>query len=221
VEHPVTEFVTGVDLVRWQLRIAAGEQLTLRQEDLRQTGHALECRIYAEDPANQFMPAPGRVLFAREPAGPGVRNDSSIFSGLEVTPDYDPILSKLITWGVDREHARRRMVVALRELVVLGIPTTAPFLADLLEHPSFVSGETHTDFIATHFAGWGREEPGKEEAESVPWAVLAAAGLDSAHPAAAGRRGSAPGGRGGPAPDSPWVRVGSWQVGERIARSGG
>ncbi|RME50822.1 MAG: acetyl-CoA carboxylase biotin carboxylase subunit, partial [Deltaproteobacteria bacterium] len=132
VEHPITEMTTGVDLVAWQIRIAAGGALTLRQEDLAQRGHAIECRIYAEDPEKGFLPAPGPILALHEPAGPGVRNDSGIYAGDRVTGFYDPILAKLIVWGADREAARQRMILALRDYVILGIPTTIGFLADLL-----------------------------------------------------------------------------------------
>ena len=142
VEHTVTEMATGLDLVREQVLIAAGEPLWLRQEDVRLTGHALECRINAEDPANGFLPSPGRVTSYREPAGPGVRVDSGIAAGSEVPGLYDPLVAKLIVQGVDREHARRRMLRALDEFEIGGITTLLGFHRALLEHPCFIDGAT-------------------------------------------------------------------------------
>ena len=125
VEHTVTEMATGLDLVREQVLIAAGEPLSLRQEDVRLTGHAIECRINAEDPSNGFLPTPGRITSYREPAGPGVRVDSGVAAGSEVPGLYDPLVAKLIVHGVDREHARRRMLRALEEYEIGGITTLA------------------------------------------------------------------------------------------------
>jgi acetyl-CoA/propionyl-CoA carboxylase biotin carboxyl carrier protein len=142
VEHTVTEMATGLDLVREQVLIAAGEPLWLRQEDVRLTGHALECRINAEDPSSGFLPSPGRITSYREPAGPGVRVDSGVAAGSEVQPLYDPLVAKLIVHGVDREHARRRMLRALREYEIGGITTLLGFHRALLEHPCFVAGDT-------------------------------------------------------------------------------
>ncbi len=207
VEHPITELVTGVDLVQWQIRIAAGEPLTISQKDVQQKGHAIECRIYAEDPGNNFMPSPGRILYAFEPMGPGIRNDSAIFSGFEVTMDYDPILSKLIVWGEDREQARHKMSRALRDMVVLGIQTTCGYLADVIDHPAFASGDTYTDFIPRHMGDW---IPGSGDG-AIPAAVLAAAGLEQMRPAAA-----ATGTSSGAVLASPWQLCGSWQIGDSI-----
>jgi acetyl-CoA/propionyl-CoA carboxylase biotin carboxyl carrier protein len=142
VEHTVTELATGLDLVREQVLIAAGEPLWLRQEDVRLTGHAIECRINAEDPSNGFLPSPGRITSYREPAGPGVRVDSGVAAGSEVPGLYDPLVAKLIVHGVDREHARRRMLRALSEFEIGGITTLLGFHRALLEHPCFVGGET-------------------------------------------------------------------------------
>ena len=142
VEHTVTELVTGLDLVREQVLIAAGEPLWLSQEDVRLTGHALECRINAEDPSNGFLPSPGRITSYREPAGPGVRVDSGVTGGSEVPALYDPLVAKLIVHGVDREHARRRMLRALEEFEIGGIRTLLGFHRALLERPCFVAGET-------------------------------------------------------------------------------
>jgi acetyl-CoA/propionyl-CoA carboxylase biotin carboxyl carrier protein len=142
VEHTVTELVTGLDLIREQVLIAAGEELSLRQEDVRLTGHAIECRINAEDVGNGFLPAPGTITAYREPAGPGVRIDSGVVAGSEISPLYDPMIAKLVVHGVDREHARRRMLRALDELVVEGVKTLIGFHKALLMHPCFIEGET-------------------------------------------------------------------------------
>jgi len=142
VEHTVTEVVTGLDLVREQVLIAAGEPLSFTQEDVEIRGHAIECRINAEDVARGFLPAPGRVTSYREPSGPGVRVDSGIRAGDEISGLYDPMIAKLIVHGVDREHARRRMLRALEEFVVEGPPTLIGFHRALLSHPCFVEGGT-------------------------------------------------------------------------------
>jgi acetyl-CoA/propionyl-CoA carboxylase biotin carboxyl carrier protein len=142
VEHTVTELVTGLDLVREQVLIAAGEPLSLRQDDVRLTGHAIECRINAEDPSNGFLPAPGRITSYREPAGPGVRVDSGVAAGSEVVGLYDPLVAKLVVHGVNREHARRRMLRALAEYEIGGVKTLVGFHRALLEHPCFIAAET-------------------------------------------------------------------------------
>jgi acetyl-CoA/propionyl-CoA carboxylase biotin carboxyl carrier protein len=142
VEHTVTELVTGLDLIREQVLIAAGEPLWLRQEDVRLSGHAIECRINAEDPSNGFLPAPGRITGYGEPGGPGVRVDSGVEAGSEVVALYDPLVAKLCVHGVDREHARRRMLRALGEYRIEGVTSLLGFHQALLEHPCFVQGET-------------------------------------------------------------------------------
>ena len=142
VEHTVTELVTGLDLIREQVLIAAGEPLWLRQEDVRLSGHAIECRINAEDPSNGFLPAPGRITGYGEPGGPGVRVDSGVEAGSEVVGLYDPLIAKLCVHGVDREHARRRMLRALGEYRIEGVTSLLGFHQALLEHPCFVKGET-------------------------------------------------------------------------------
>ena len=142
VEHTVTELVTGLDLVREQVLIAAGEPLSLRQEDVHLNGHAIECRVNAEDPSNGFLPAPGRVTGYREPSGPGVRVDSSLDAGREVVGLYDPLIAKLCVHDVNRDHARRRMLRALDEYRIDGVTTLLGFHRALLEHPCFVAAET-------------------------------------------------------------------------------
>jgi acetyl-CoA/propionyl-CoA carboxylase biotin carboxyl carrier protein len=142
VEHTVTELVTGLDLVREQVLIAAGEPLSLRQQDVRLNGHAIECRINAEDPSNGFLPSPGRIASYREPGGPGVRVDSGVEAGSEISPLYDPMIAKVIVHGVDREHARRRMLRALDEFEIGGVTSLLGFHRALLRHPCFVEGAT-------------------------------------------------------------------------------
>jgi 3-methylcrotonyl-CoA carboxylase alpha subunit len=150
VEHPVTELVVDEDLVRLQVQVAAGEPLPFAQADVRQRGHAMEVRIYAEDPARGFLPSTGRIDSYREPQGRGVRVDGGVGAGTEVGVHYDPMLAKLIVCGADREDARQRLRWALRRYVVLGVTTNIGFLADLVDHPAFVRGETHTQFIDEH-----------------------------------------------------------------------
>ena len=142
VEHTITELVTGVDLVREQVAIAAGEPTSVRQDELRFSGHAIECRINAEDPANGFLPSPGVITTYREPSGPGVRIDSGVTEGSEVVGLYDPLIAKLCVWDVDRERARLRMLRALDELVVDGVTTLTGFHRALLAHPCFVDATT-------------------------------------------------------------------------------
>ena len=170
VEHPVTELVTGMDLVTWQIRIAAGEPLPFTQEHVRQRGHAVECRVYAEDPANQFLPSIGKVTYYRRPSGPGVRVDDGIASGAQVSPYYDPMLAKVITWGHNRDEALGKMARALRDTILLGVTTNIPYLLAILQEPHFVAGQTSTDYLRTHMGSW-RPEVDASESE---WLALAA-----------------------------------------------
>jgi acetyl-CoA carboxylase, biotin carboxylase subunit len=147
VEHPVTELATGLDLVHWQLRIASGEALTLKQSDITWTGSAIECRIYAEDPDNGFLPSPGRITFLEEPSGPGIRRDSGVYQGFNVPLDYDPMLAKLIAWAPSRDAAIARMRGALSEYVVEGIRTNIEWFDEILSYPDFVSGRMSTDLL--------------------------------------------------------------------------
>jgi acetyl-CoA carboxylase biotin carboxylase subunit len=146
-EHPVTELVTGHDLVHWQLRIAAGEELDIRQEDVEWRGHAIECRIYAEDPYNNFFPSPGRVTALRRPFGPGIRLDAGVYVGWTVPIDYDPLLAKLAVWGRTREQAVQRMVRALDEYSVDGIKTTLEFYRNVFADERYRKALLHTGFI--------------------------------------------------------------------------
>jgi acetyl-CoA carboxylase biotin carboxylase subunit len=147
VEHPVTEMVTGVDLVKLQIRVAQGEPLPLRQQDVVQRGHAIECRVYAEDPDVGFLPSPGRVTLLRAPEGPGIRHDGWAETGTDVPLFYDPMLAKLIAWGSDREQAIARMGRALNEYEVLGIATSLPFFRWLLRQSEFLEARFHTEFL--------------------------------------------------------------------------
>jgi len=152
VEHPVTEWVTGLDLVKEQFRIASGVDLGLRQEDVEWRGAALECRIYAEDPANNFFPSPGKIALLRTPSGPGVRDDTGIYEGWIVPVFYDPLLSKLVTWGKDRAEAIARMQRALGEYQVAGIKTNLSFFRSILSHERFLSGALNTNFIDNYYS---------------------------------------------------------------------
>ena len=147
VEHPVTEMVTGLDLVQWQIRIAAGENLGLRQEDVVMRGAAVECRVYAEDPSNNFFPSPGKIATLRTPAGPGIRDDGGVYQGWTVPIDYDPLISKLVAWGATRDEAIGRMKRALGEYHIEGIKTNISFFLEVLDHPDFRKGVFDTSFI--------------------------------------------------------------------------
>ncbi len=150
VEHPITEETLKLDMVEWQTRIAAGENLSLTQEDIRPSGHALECRIYAEDPYSNFAPDTGRLLAWRPPSGMGIRLDSGVAGGQEITAYYDSMLAKLVAWGPDRQSAIGRMLAALVSFPVLGVTTNMPFLLRALAHPDFGSGYYDTGFILKH-----------------------------------------------------------------------
>jgi len=149
VEHPVTEMVTGIDLVKKQIEIAAGLPLKFRQEDIKPNGASIQCRIYAEDPDHDFMPSPGKITHLLAPSGGiGIRYDNGTYEGYEVPLDYDPLLSKLISWGMTRAEAIQRMLRALSEYHVYGIKTTIPFFKRILQHPKFLAGDYNTHFIA-------------------------------------------------------------------------
>ena len=147
VEHPVTEMVTGVDLITEQLRIAGGEPISVLQKDIQLRGHAIECRINAEDARHNFRPAPGRITGWLPPGGPGVRVDSHVYTGYDIPPFYDSLIGKLIVWGTDRTHALSRMKRALNECAVTGIPTTVDFHLEMIERPEFINGDVHTKFV--------------------------------------------------------------------------
>jgi len=174
VEHPVTEMVTGIDLVKCQIEIAAGKPLAFHQEDIEPNGYSLQCRIYAEDPDNDFMPSPGKILHLRVPSGGlGIRDDSGIYEGYTVPMEYDPLLSKLVTWGQTRTEAIHRMLRALSEYQIYGIRTTAPFFKRILHHPQFIAGNYNTHFIPNMEKGRDGDEYEDE------WVALIAAGIKS------------------------------------------
>lgn len=151
VEHPITERVVGVDLVKEQIKIASGEKLTLKQEELKQYGHAIECRIYAEDPDNNFMPCPGKIKHITEPLGLGVRHDGYVYEGYEIPMYYDPLISKLIVWANTREEAIARLRRALYNYKITGVKTSIKFLAKIVECPDFVEGKYNTHFIEDNY----------------------------------------------------------------------
>ena len=153
VEHPVTEMVTGIDLIAEQLRIAGGEAISIQQDDIQLRGHAIECRINAEDASHNFRPAPGRITGWLPPGGPGVRVDSHVYTGYDIPPFYDSLIGKLIVWGRDRQSAMTRMKRALNECAVTGIPTTVDFHLDLLEREEFIAGDVHTKFVEQDMLG--------------------------------------------------------------------
>ena len=201
VEHPVTEAVTGLDLVRLQLEVAAGRPLPLVQEDVVARGHALECRLYAEDPERDDLPSPGRILHLAEPTGPGIRVDSALAPGVEVTVHYDPLLAKVVTWGFERGESIERMRDALRRTVVLGVVTNLARLRAIVEHPAFAAGELHTGFIEEHLAAPARRRC------PPPAAVAAVA-------AALSQRGAPGRGDGVRVAPDPWASRGPWRIGE-------
>jgi acetyl/propionyl-CoA carboxylase alpha subunit len=162
VEHPVTELTTGLDLVQWQIRVAAGERFPYSQEDLVQRGQAIECRIYAEDPANGFLPSTGKLLQYIEPRGPGIRVDSGFRAGDIVTHLYDPMLAKLIIHAENREQAIQKMQAALREFIVHGVLTNIDFLQDALSHPDFAKGKVSTRWVENDFKWTPTTEPSFE-----------------------------------------------------------
>ena len=153
VEHPVTEMVTGLDLIKEQIRVAAGERLSVEQKDIRISGHAIECRINAENPKRNFMPCPGRIGNIHLPGGNGIRVDTHIYSDYQVPSNYDSMLLKLIAHGKDRQEAIEKMRSALGELIIEGIETNVDFQYEIVNHPAFLEGKTDTGFIARHFSG--------------------------------------------------------------------
>jgi acetyl-CoA carboxylase biotin carboxylase subunit len=178
VEHPVTEWVTGIDLVHWQIRIAAGERLTIRQQDVQWRGSAIECRVYAEDPNNNFFPSPGRISQYAEPAGPGIRVDGGVYAGWTVPIEYDPLLAKLTAWSDTRESTIERMRRAVSEYRVLGITTNLALFEQLINDECFRAGELHTSFLEEFME---RRKPGEPESGELVASILAAAAA-SANP---------------------------------------
>jgi acetyl/propionyl-CoA carboxylase alpha subunit len=175
VEHPITEMVTGLDLVKWQIRIAAGEKLPYRQAELNQRGHAIECRLYAEDPSAGFLPATGPLLRFIKPDGPGVRVDSGFTSGDEISIHYDPLIAKVIVLAEERAAAIHKMQTAMRSTVLLGVTTNWQFLIDVLNHPDFSEGQIHTTWVEQTYPDW--QPPDCD----IPAEVVVAAALTQFH----------------------------------------
>jgi len=200
VEHPITEMITGIDLVRHQIEIAAGTPLSLAQKDIAGRGHAIECRIYAEDPEHNFFPSPGKIRFLQEPAGPGIRNDCGVYAGFEVPVEYDPILSKLVVHAETRELAISRMIRALQDYAILGVKTPIGFLIDVLGSEPFSAGDTFTDFIGTHFSDWKPQLPDLDLAAVAYIADELSAAEKSTIPAAATAD-----------TVTPWQTLGNWR----------
>lgn len=205
VEHPVTELVWGIDLVEQQLRVADGQPLGFRQEDLAPRGHAMEVRIYAEDPASGFLPQTGTVGLFDPATGPGVRVDAGIASGTEVGLNYDPMLAKLCAAGENREQARRRLLEALRETALLGVKTNQSYLARILAHEAFARGDVHTGFIEQNLDG------AASEPVASPALLAAAAAVFTGR---AGEMRQLPG-QAESGPEPVWSSLGSWRLGHR------
>jgi len=167
VEHPITERITGVDLVKEQIKVAAGEKLTYGQDDIIMHGHSIECRIYAEDPQNNFMPNPGLIRHISEPLGLGVRTDGYVYEGYEIPIYYDPMISKLIIWAKTREEAIQRMKRALYEYKITGVKTSIPFLEKIMDTPDFVKGKYNTHFIEKNEAYLKIDEPCELECQDI------------------------------------------------------
>jgi acetyl-CoA carboxylase biotin carboxylase subunit len=195
VEHPVTELTTGLDLVHLQIRIAAGEKLPFRQEDVGLRGHAIECRIYAEDPDNNFFPSPGKITLLLAPSGPGIRRDSGMYEGWTVPIDYDPLLAKLIGYGTDREQATSRLVRALNEYFVGGIKTNISLFRRILNDPEFIAGRLNTGYLDRLLAQ--PAENGATDAGAAAVAAIAAGVFAVFDPAAVQSEGASPNGAGG------------------------
>lgn len=208
VEHPITEMVSGLDLVAWQIRIAAGERLPFQQHDLTQRGHAIECRLYAEDPANDFLPSIGTLLQVHEPHLPRLRLDKGVETGDSISIHYDPLLAKMVAHAATRAECIALMQAALAQYHLLGVTTNRAFLRDVLAHPAFAAGQTTTQFIDQHFQAW---QPAPPNADHLDWALLAAAVMDL-HTQAAPLASSASSPQGDPY--SPWERLDHFRLGQ-------
>jgi len=201
VEHPVTELVTATDLVRWQLEIAAGGELPAAAPAFR--GHAIECRVYAEDPANGFLPTAGRIHRVEHPGGPGVRVDGALFDGFEVPLEYDPLLAKVAVWAPDRPQAIARMSGALADFHILGITTNLPFLIEVVRDPLFAAGAFTTTTVGERYAHWHEEATEALRIAAAAASLLATRGGAATAARAAGRA----------TPPGPWETLGAWRLG--------
>jgi len=204
VEHPITEAVIGVDLVVEQIRVAMGQELSWSQSDIKQRGHAVECRLYAEDAANGFLPAAGPVLFLQEPLGPGLRFDSGVQTGDQVSVFYDPIIAKLVAFGQSREVAVQRSINALQQTAILGLTTNREFLMAVLQHPEFQAGNLHIGFLSQHLPDWKPAPPVDDELIL----SLTLAGLAGKYNSNSNNSSL----NGEPRIPDPWQSVGAWQI---------
>jgi acetyl/propionyl-CoA carboxylase alpha subunit len=209
VEHPITELVSGLDLVQWQIKIAEGEPLAFSQSQIGQRGHAIECRLYAEDPANGFLPATGPLLRFIEPQGPGIRVDTGVTSGDEITIHYDPLIAKLIAHAETRQTAITRMQNALRETVLLGIRSNWQFLQDVLSDPEYQSGRVYTTWIEERFDNWQPPQCGLPPEVLVAAALSTFQGTDQPHQGPQSDRTGKH-----RDPYSPWHNANEYRVGE-------
>ncbi|MEJ5239882.1 MAG: acetyl-CoA carboxylase biotin carboxylase subunit [Anaerolineales bacterium] len=207
VEHPVTELVTGIDIVKEQIRIARGRPLSYRQEDVRFNGHAIECRINAEDPYNNFMPSTGRIVHMTIPSGPGVRVDTGVYPGFEITPYYDPMIAKLIVWGETRAQAILRMRRALEEYRIIGVHTNIPFHQTLMDSTRFLGGQYDTRFVEERFSMDEIESGMERNADIAALLATLVAHRETQHAAQIVRRGARD--------TSNWKWLGRW---ERLQR---
>ncbi len=207
VEHPITELTTGIDIVCEQLRIASDEALRFEQEQISQRGHAIECRIYAEDPENNFLPSPGKIIAMREPHGPGIRVDSGIYEGFEIPVHYDPILSKLIVHAESRKLAVKKMELALIDYKILGIRNNIRFLSEVVRHPEFIAGNTDTKFIDRHLPGWKHKTGKYSDIALISAAIFEMERRTKGAPRAAF-------GAAARTQSTPWQSVGHWRIGE-------
>ncbi len=200
VEHPVTEMITGIDLVREQINVAAGNPLTFQQDDIHLNGHAIECRIYAEDPENGFLPSPGTITRLRVPQGPGVRDDGGVYAGCDVSIHYDPMISKFVVHGRDRADAIKRMRRALREYEIGGIKNTLGFFRDLMSDQEFIEGRVDTGFIDRFQERRMLKDVNNEEIDRI--AIIAAAEIHRVETSGTEKE------RSTPYRDSKWVSAG-------------
>ena len=199
VEHGITEMVCGIDIVKWQIRVAEGEPLDFSQKDVKQRGHAIECRVYAEDPSRDFLPTPGLIRKMILPEGSGIRNDVGVSEGQEITSDYDPLLAKVVVWDSCRNSAIDRMDYALSNFVILGLITNQPFLRDIMNNDSFRKAQFSTNFIEDNFQDW--------DFDLIPPEVLAVALLGTKSGSTSKKS------RASRDPHSPWSNRGGWRQG--------
>ncbi len=207
VEHPITEMVTGIDLVIEQIKIAAGQKLNPVLKNAVQRGHAIECRMYAEDGNDGFLPSTGTIIFYQEPGGPGIRVDSGVFAGSEITIDYDPIMSKLIVHAPDRMMAISKMIEALNNYKVIGVKTSRSLMVDVLKHPEFAAGRTYTSFIEDNLANRITDDKALQELAAAAAGAFSILNSNKKSAAGHGSDESRP---------SPWQVLGNWSIGSSI-----